>query len=204
LEVAQDRRVVVLEDNCYYELFYQDPPPPSLLGLDDAGVVLQSGSFSKYVVPGLRMAWVAGRPEAVEPVVPARQDFAPSPLIARALARYLADGRLDRHLVTVREAYAHKQGIAVAALRKHCEPWVRFREPAGGIYLWLEILDGVDHDVALQRAADGGVRFRAGVRFTDLERGKRFLRLCFVQVPEADIEPGIAILGEALSSATDR
>jgi 2-aminoadipate transaminase len=81
---------------------------------------------------------------------------------------------------------------------------VRYRLPRGGIYFWLELDGAVDADAALEHAAAGGVRFRPGVRFTDADDGKRFLRLSCVQVPAPDIEPGIAVLGEALAKAAQR
>jgi 2-aminoadipate transaminase len=204
LEVARRFGTIVLEDNCYYQLFYYEHPPPSLLGLDESGIVLQSGSFSKYLAPGLRMAWIAGPAATVAPLAGVRQDFAVSQLLARALARYLGDGRLESHLELLRDAYRHKHEIAAAALQKHCRPWVRFRVPRGGIYFWLELDDSVDADAALEHAAAGGVRFRPGVRFTGEDDGKRFLRLSCVQIPAPDIEPGIAALGQALAKALKR
>ena len=203
LEVARRFGTIVLEDNCYYQLFYYEPPPPSLLGLDESGMVLQSGSFSKYLAPGLRMAWIAGPPATVAPLAGVRQDFAVSQLLARALARYLVDGRLESHLELLRGAYRHKHEIAAAALQKHCRPWVRFRVPRGGIYFWLELDDSVDADAALEHAAAGGVRFRPGVRFTGADDGKRFIRLSCVQIPAARHRTGHRRAGPSPGQVTE-
>ena len=89
------RGVVVVEDNCYYDIHYEKPPPPTLLSLDVSGLVVQSDSFSKILAPGLRMGWVAGIPEALAAVATARQDLGVSQWLARALELYVGDGRLD-------------------------------------------------------------------------------------------------------------
>jgi 2-aminoadipate transaminase len=81
---------------------------------------------------------------------------------------------------------------------------VRFRAPRGGIYFWLELDDNIDADTALEHAAASGVRFRPGVRFTGADDGKRFIRLWCVQMPAADVEAGIAVLGAALAKAVKR
>src|SRR5690606_37387789 len=116
LEIAEEWGVAVLEDNCYYEFSYDEPPPPTLLALDRSGLVLQSDSFSKYVAPGLRLAWLAGAPEVVEAAVQVRQDFAVSQLLGRAMQRFVDAGMLDGHLATLRERYRRKRDLAAAAL----------------------------------------------------------------------------------------
>jgi len=201
VELAAERGVMVLEDNCYVEFAYDAPAPPTLRAYDDAGVVLQSDSFSKYVAPGLRMGWIAGHPAAVEGVVRVRQDFSVSALLARALERFIVSGAYDAHLDELRRRYRHKRDLTAAALRQHCEPLVTFREPSGGFYFWLRIADEVDWDEARARAAAAGIALRPGSRFTDDESGPQHVRLSPIQVPDADIEPGITELGRALRAS---
>ena len=198
--LAHEWQVLLLEDNCYYEFAYDEPPPPTLLALDDAGLVLQSDSFSKYVAPGLRMAWLAGHPAAIEAVTRVRQDFAVSRLVARTLERYVEGGDLDAHLEELRAHYARKRDLTVHALDAHCSPWVRFRPPAGGFYFWLEIDPRVDWDAARAELAAQGIAFRPGDRFSDAPDAGRHVRLSPIQVPEELIEPGIAALGAALTA----
>ena len=190
--------MTVLEDNCYYEFAYDEPPPPTLLALDESGFVLQSDSFSKYVAPGLRMAWLVGAPETVDDLVRVRQDFAVSRLLARALERYLAGGHLDAHLTELRIHYRHKRDLTTAALRASCGEWLSFREPAGGFYFWLELSDAVDWEEARRLAAAEGFEFRPADRLADDASGRCFVRLSSIQVSEEDIDRGLATLGTVL------
>jgi 2-aminoadipate transaminase len=204
IALAKEWHVMLLEDNCYYAFAYDESPPPTLLALDDAGFVLQSDSFSKYVAPGLRLAWLAGDPVAIDAIVRVRQDFAVSQLLARAMERYVASGDLDLHLAELRDLYRTKRDITSHALRTHCEPWVRFREPAGGFYFWLEVDERVDWDIARAHLAEQGIAFRPGDRFVDDGDGRRFVRISPIQVPTEHIAPGIAALGDALARAVRR
>ena len=198
LDVAREWGVTVLEDNCYYEFAYDEAPPPTLLALDQSGIVLQSDSFSKYVAPGLRMAWLVGAPDTVDALARARQDFAVSQLLARALERYVARGHLEAHLAELRVHYRHKRDLTSAALRRHCGEWVTFREPAGGFYFWLELSDAVDWDAARRLAAAEGIELRPADQFADDVSGRRYVRLSSIQVPDRDIDRGIATLGTVL------
>lgn len=198
LDIAADWGVIVLEDNCYYELYYDQPAPPSLLALDTSGLVLQSDSFSKTIAPGLRLAWLSGTSQAIEPVARIRQDFAVSQLLARAVTLYLEDGHFLAHIEKMRAVYREKRDIAVDALRRYCEPWVRFRVPTGGFYLWLEIDETVDWAKARDLAARAGVAVRPGDRFTVNRSSSDFVRLSWAQCGLDEISEGISILGSAL------
>jgi 2-aminoadipate transaminase len=202
IDLAGRRGVIVVEDNCYYDIYYEQPPPPTLLSLDDSGLVVQSDSFSKVLAPGLRMGWLAGTPEMVAAVAVARQDLGVSQWLARALELYVADGKLDDHIDELRTAYRRKRDIALAALAEHCAPWVRFRAPQGGIYFWLEMSEDVDWDQVRERVAQEGVACRPGERFTGDDSGRRFLRMAYLQVPEDQIRRGVAALGRALAASS--
>ena len=79
-----------------------------------------------------------------------------------------------------------------------------FREPTGGFYFWLRIADEVDWDQARATAAAAGIAVRPGARFTEDSTGPQHVRLSPIQVPDDDIEPGIAELGRALRAAVRR
>jgi 2-aminoadipate transaminase len=198
IEIAAEWGVIVLEDNCYYAFDYDDKPPPTLLALDHTGYVLQSDSFSKYVAPGLRMAWAAGHPDAIEAMVRVRQDFAVSQLLARAVERYIRAGYLDSHLDSLRSLYKTKRDLTAAALAEHCQGLVTWRVPSGGFYFWLEISPDVDWELARHKVARSGVAYRPGDGFVGDDSGRKFVRISSIQVREEDIEPGIVALADAL------
>src|SRR5216683_307566 len=148
LELADEYDLVILEDNIYGDLRYSGEPIPTLLALDTSGRVLQSHGFSKIVAPALRLGWIAGPADAVAGLAAVRQDLGVSQWTARAMAEYMARGRLDPHIEQVNGVYRQKRDVAAAAVRKYCLPQVSFEVPDGGFYLWLELADGVNWERA--------------------------------------------------------
>ena len=203
LSVAERHHLVVLEDNLYYDLRYTGSEIPSLLSLDESGLVLQSNGFSKTLATGLRMAWVAGSPQATLPLELVRQDLGVNQWIAHTLALWINDGCWDRHLDLVLASARRKYQVTLSALRQYCEPYLRFGVPDGGIYFWLELDSAVDA-ARLRALLDAeGVGIAPGERFTPNDAGRRFFRLAFLDVDDRDLETGIAVIGRCLArSAT--
>jgi 2-aminoadipate transaminase len=206
IAVAEAWNVVVLEDICYAEFRYEGERQPTLRALDEAGLVLQSDSFSKYIAPGLRLAWVAGAPDAIAGLVRVRQDFAVNQVMARAVHRFIASGEFDAHLDSLRVFYRHKRDVTVDALQRYCAPWVRFAVPSGGFNCWLEIAPTVDWDEARSHLEETGISMRPGELFAagagGNGAGRRCVRLSFAHVSEEDIEWAIATMGSVLASCT--
>jgi 2-aminoadipate transaminase len=202
LEIAHEWGLVVVEDNAYYDQWFDEPPPPTLFSMDDSGLVLLSETFGKQLAPGLRLGYMTGVPEAMRALDVVREDLGVNKLIPMMLDAYIADGRLDAHLERFRETSRRKRDAALAGLRKHCAPWVEFEVPSGGIYFWLKLSDEIDSKQlnALMRA--DGLSTRAGDGFSDdPATGAGYMRLAFQQESLEGIEKGIEALGRALAAS---
>jgi len=199
VELAREWGLLIVEDDAYGDLRYEGEPAPSLFSLDEAGLVLKLGSFSKVLAAGLRLGWAAGHPDAVAALVSVRHDMGVSPLIARTVAGYAAGGGLERHIQRLVAHYRAKRDLMVAALGEHCAPYVRFATPAGGFFIWLALAEGVDPDRLAEAAAQESVGYVPGTAFFADGGGRRNVRLAFSFAPSDDIERGIAALGRALA-----
>ena len=78
-----------------------------------------------------------------------------SPLLHRTLAEYVSSGKLDDHLDDMRPIYAEKSKVLANSLAEHCEPYLRFNEPAGGFFQWVESVEAPARDVVRQAAEEG-------------------------------------------------
>jgi 2-aminoadipate transaminase len=203
VEIAQEWEVILVEDNCYHDLYFEEPPPPTLLSMDATGLVIQTDSFSKIVAPGLRMGWVTACPDAIAPLAAVRQDLGVSQLIARTLELYLNDGRLEPRLEMLRPKYKRKRDVAVAALKEHCGDYLTYTIPQGGIYFWLQADSRVDCARVSELLATEGVACRPGERFTDDPTGRQFFRMAFLQVSEDEVNRGVEALGRALRASAE-
>lgn len=164
VEVCAKHHIFIMEDMAYTEIYFDKPPPPSLYAVADGHGVIQIGTFSKIIATGLRVGWVQAKLPVIESLARVRFDMGGSPLLHRALARYVESGTLEPHLTEMRELYRKKCETLVASLREHCEPYLRFEVPDGGFFLWAECIGAKAQDVAREAAIEG-VTFAAGSNF---------------------------------------
>src|SRR4051794_21779350 len=203
VELAQKYNFLVLEDNVYGALRYEGEAIPSILSLDDSGLVFRVDSFSKTLAPALRIGWVTGHPDVIGGLSAVKGDLGISQWTARVLAEYLREGLYDPHLEKVKALYHTKRDIAMSALDAHCSPHVTFSKPDGGFFLWVELADNIDGTQVMMKGIADGVVCRPGERFFgETDQGKQFFRLAFTQVPTDEIERGIAVLGKAIAAST--
>jgi 2-aminoadipate transaminase len=204
LDLARRWNVYVVEDNCYNELWYDRPTPPTLLSLEPGGRVIQSDSFSKMLAPGLRTGWVVAAPEVAGMIGRMRPDLGVSQFTSHVVTAWMADGHLDAHLQQVRPRYRRKRDVAADALRRHCGDFVKFTVPQGGIFFWLELAPGIDGQKVRETLLREGVACRPGERFSGATAENGYLRMSFLQVEEEEIERGVALLGKAFEACLRR
>lgn len=198
LALAKEHSFLIMEDNVYGDLRFAGEDLPTLLSLDDTGLVIQCGSFSKIVAPALRLGWIAGQPRAIEALAAVRQDLGVGQWLARVMAEYLAEGLLDPHIAKANQVYKSKAETASRTLREQCGDFVRFTDPQGSFYLWIEIDERIDWDKAAKMAEREGIFFRPGERFMNDTGGRQFLRLAYSHVSEDVIARGLETLGGIL------
>lgn len=204
IELAAKWNFVIIEDNVYRELRYTGEHLPSMLALDDHGVVVRVDSFSKVLAPGVRLGWITGSPALMNVLTSMRGDLGVSQWIARVVERFVRDGLLERHIETVVSLYRDKLAAAEHALHEAADPWVRWRTPEGGFFLWVELDASIDAAEVMAYALEEGVLCRAGERFYgDGDDGRQFFRLAYPAVPIAEIERGMAVLGRAIARAME-
>ncbi len=203
LELAAEHAFVIVEDNVYGELRYDGEPLPTLLRLDTRGVVVQINSFSKTVMPALRLGWVVGSAEAIAAMDRVRRDLGVGQLVARVVAEFVGEGLLEPHIANARDLYRDKRDAAVAALEEHCSPFMTWNRPEGGYFIWLELNDDIDTGAVQSSAMAQGVMCRPGERFFgQTGEGGNGLRLAFTLAPIEDMRRAIEILGKAAADGS--
>jgi 2-aminoadipate transaminase len=195
----------LVEDDPYGELWYSSPPPPGLRAFAPERT-LRVCSFSKVLAPGLRLGYVVGPRAAIDLLARLKQatDLHTATLTQHAAARLLASGLLDEQLPRVRALYASQAAAMFAALRAHMPPGVGFREPAGGMFVWLTVPPRIDTLRLLDRAIERDVVFVPGAPFYAAAPRHDTLRLSFVTVPAETIDRGVAILATLIKEELQR
>jgi 2-aminoadipate transaminase len=202
LALALEREMLIVEDNVYAAFDYDGQAPPTLLSLDDQGIVIQTDSFSKVVAPGTRVGWAAGTEEAIFGLAMVRQDLGANQWISKVMTDYLAEGLLERQIESVNTVYREKRDVVARELDAHCKPWVDYRFPHGGFYFWLDLAEDVPWERVQELAYEKGIAMRPGEMFMGKGDGRGHLRMSYVHLPVAEIESGIQTFGEVLKNAT--
>ncbi len=209
LEIAVRTQTLVVEDDPYGELYFDQPPPPSLLALSDEvpgsrDWLAYCGSFSKILSPGLRVGWLIAPPALLANATMCKQfsDAHTSNLTQAIAAHYLTLNRLDGALAVVRKTYAARAAIMAESLRRELGDAVEFNQPQGGMFFWSR-LTGANGQARhapdfAKRAIAQGVAFVPGAPFFAHDPDLASFRLSFATVGLEKIEEGIARLGKSL------
>jgi GntR family transcriptional regulator/MocR family aminotransferase len=157
LRWAAAARAWVIEDDYDSEFRHRGRPLMALQGLDEAGVVVYVGTFSKSIFPGLRLGFLVAPPALVDVFLRARlADTAPASALDQAtLADFIADGHFARHLRRMRNTYRERAEALRAALTAECGGALALHDCDTGMQLVADLLVARDRDVRDEAGARG-------------------------------------------------
>lgn len=192
--LAERYNVPLLEDDFVGDLRYDGRVQPALKTLAAAGHVIYIGTFSKMLMPGLRVGFLVAEGPIFERLATLKRvsDLTTSTLMQRTLDAYVNVGQYQAHVRRSGRLYRQRRDAMLAAIQRYLPPTVHVDAPQGGLFLWLRLPEGISCLDLLPRAARAGVEFAPGTRFfPDPAEGEPFLRLNFAtQSPEV-IEEGV-------------
>ncbi len=209
LELAAQYQTLVVEDDPYGDLYFDAPPPPSLLALapqvpGSADWLAHCGSLSKILAPGLRLGWLVAPPALLANAVMCKQfsDANTSTLAQTTAAAYLQSDRLPAAIARVRAVYAARARQMAASLHHELGNAVAFTAPQGGMFFWVRLTgaNGCVTDAALyaRQAIEKQVAFVPGAAFFAAQPDPSYLRMSFATANEESIVEGVARMAHAL------
>ena len=203
LEIAQRYELPILEDNPYGELRYEGQTIPTLKSMDTTGVVTYMGSFSKVLSPGIRLGWMLASRELIEKYESAKEcaDLQASTLTQMVVDTYLAHNDLDENIRRLNELYRGRRDKMLALLAAEFPEGSRWTHPCGGLFLWATLPEGIDTDALLPITVAHKAAYIPGRAFFADGDECRCLRLNFSNASEAQMEQGIAIMGQVFRDA---
>lgn len=200
LELAARHQVPIVEDHIYARLHFRSESLPSLKALDRAGIVIQVDSFSKIAFPGLRVGWILAPEKVIDRLRLVKQytDLHTDQLAQAAMAEFVQQGFLDKHVKAMREVYSRRLAVLLDSMQRHMPEGVDWTRPDGGMSIWVMLPPGFDASELSVHARARGVLFSPGRYFyVQVPRPNAF-RLGFSGLDERKIARGVEILGEEL------
>lgn len=210
LNFADALDIPLFEDSPYETLRYSGQAVPLLITLAaeraggiDKCRVLHAGTFSKSIVPGLRVGWLIGPRDVIAQLALAKQaaDIQTSTINQMVLAE-IAPAVVPAQAEKVRPVYRARRDAMLAALEAHMPDGTTWTRPEGGFFIWVTLPEHIDTAKLLPRAVEEArVAYVPGTPFFAGGGGRHNLRLSFSNTGEAAITEGIARLGALLKAA---
>lgn len=196
LELATRYDCVILEDNAYEGLSFGAVPPP-IKAIDRTDRVIYLGTFSKTLMPGLRVGFMAVTGKPYRPLLERKllSDLHVSTVSQAIVSEFLATGHYRRYLNQMRSLNLGNRDLMLQALEQHFPAEATWTVPDGGLFLWVTLPEGLPMPTICHEAAAQKVFIVSGATFFPNQQGYPALRLNFSQPPEV-IDRGIAVLGK--------
>ncbi len=197
---ARGAGVPVIEDGYGTDLALDGGELPPLRALDPA--VIHLGTFSKRLLPGLRVGYLVVPPGLLAPLLALKHamDLGTSPLLQLALADYLARGLFAPHLRHLRTTLQARRDALVAALVAQLPDACEVPTPEAGLALWLRLPNGLDAaELATELAREGVLVQPSALGPSSGARGQA-LRLAFCVEPESRLVEAARVIGRVLRS----
>src|SRR5258708_7059750 len=202
IRLAREYNFLIVEDDVYRELCFENAVPDSFYSLANGTNVLSIGSFSETPPPCLRLGWLVGADEAIQRFVncgTTQMGGGASPFTANIVAEFCRKGYLEPHVSDLRALYKRRRDAALSALTQSMPGGVTWTHPGGGFFIWLTLPGHVSAQKVKQIAQQRGGNVAPGEGyFLNPADGSHNLRLAFSFAPPPDIQAAIKILGNVI------
>ncbi len=197
--LAKQYGVLILEDNPYGDLRVAGESLPSIKSMDDDGIVIYAGSFSKVLAPGVRVGYtVAPAPIVAKMTVGKQAADTHTPMFTQMLVdEWMATTDFEAHIQKIREIYRRKLNLMCDLIDEKLGGFVEYVRPEGGMFVWCRLPDSVNMLDFCARAVEKKVAVVPGSAFT-VEEGEttNCFRMNFTTPSDENIVKGMDILGE--------
>lgn len=198
IDIAHGENILIVEDNPYGLLWFDQAPPPAMRSVSDKGIIYL-GSFSKTLAPGLRVGWVVAPHGIREKLILASEAavLSPSTFSQLVIADYFDHNDWRGQIDAFRSLYRDRRDAMVDALA-HELPDIPHTTPGGGFFLWLDLPAGMNSKEMLPRAVTELVAYTPGTAFFADGRGHSHIRLAFCYPTPERIREGVSRLAKVI------
>lgn len=197
IDIARERDIPVVEDNCYGDVHFDGDKPPALYALSDYDKIIYMCSLSKILAPGMRLGYLYARGDLLETILARRHDAGGNYFAAAVVAELYRDNVWDL-TEELNVALKVKKNLVVDGLAAEVADFCAWSNPAGGLFVWVRFPDDVDQDKLARLTGEAGFHYARGSNFHIHGAQSPYLRLAFGHVPDDDIRDGIPVLARCL------
>jgi DNA-binding transcriptional MocR family regulator len=204
VQLANEQHVLIVEDDVYRELNYDDASPPSLWSIaKQRGMghcVARLGSFAKSLAPGLRLGYMNADPQMVARFADGGVIFSGggnNHFAAMQVAAFCQNGDFDTNTARLRSAYRARRDTMINALAQHL-PQCRWVKPQGGYFVWVTCPAHINTAELVPFAEKHAVSYVPGAKFYTTNPATNCMRLAFSLYEPDRLYEGVRRLGLAM------
>jgi GntR family transcriptional regulator/MocR family aminotransferase len=198
LEWARHEDAVVIEDDYDSEFRFADRPLEPLHSLDRGDRVLYVGSFSKTMLPMLRLGFLVAPPSLLPALLAAKRLSGRQTDVTTqgAMARFMAEGLFVRHVRRATREYATRRTRILDVLRRDFADLLDVVPSTAGLHLAGWSRGDVDVPALVARAASAGVKVEDMAGYYGFGTGRPGLALGYGGIELDRIDEGLGLLRE--------
>ena len=200
LELAEKYDTYIIEEDNFCDFHYGKEDIVPLKALDYKNRVIYIKSFSKILMPGLRIG-LAVLPKKIHQAVMEVKyttDISTSGFIQRALEYYLRENGWEQHAEQMRKYGSGKYRKTLSAARKYISGMAKYGLPNGGVSLWIELPAGISAETFCSRLLEKNVILTPGSQYSLNGEEDSHVRLSFGNLSDDQIEVGLKRMGDML------
>ncbi|MBS7529233.1 PLP-dependent aminotransferase family protein [Hazenella sp. IB182353] len=200
LEIAEIYHCLIVEDDPWYEIYYESPPPPPLYLLDQTGHVIYLKGFSKTLSPGLRVGMLAAKGPILYKLlnVKAVSDLCTPLLNQRIYYHLLQEKACTTYFASLRKTLRSRRDHVHQLLLKHAPSEVTWRLPSGGYCFWITLPPNIQTQELIAQSAQLGITLLDGAVCHPSISDHKHIRLSFASLPLQQLEEGIRTLCQVM------
>ncbi|WP_157834648.1 PLP-dependent aminotransferase family protein [Oceanospirillum beijerinckii] len=202
VKLAADKQCVLVADEVYQSLYFDQKPPAPLACYNRDAPVLSIGSFSKILAPGLRLGWIQASGELLYKLTNSALLFSGgglAPVTSALVGALIAKGEFQNNLAHLRQTYAARSELLYDGLVSTFGDQIQIKKPEGGYFLWAHFVDGRDVAAKRDQARELSVNYLPGNLCSATGQFRSSMRLCFAWYPEQQLITACERLGEVLT-----
>ncbi|TET95403.1 MAG: PLP-dependent aminotransferase family protein, partial [Candidatus Zixiibacteriota bacterium] len=180
IELAMKYNLPIIDDNPYSDIRFSGERLPTLKSIG-GDVVITISTFSKILAPGLRLGWMNGPTEIMSYFEKVKQctDLHTNTLCQYMIYEYVVAGKLEPHIEKLKTDYKVKRDLMIKTMRETFPNGIKWTEPEGGLFLWVELPTHMSAKDLLPKAVEMKVAYVYGQPFHPDGQGQNTLRLNF-------------------------
>jgi GntR family transcriptional regulator/MocR family aminotransferase len=200
VEFARSRGAVIVEDDYDGEFRFDGAPLEALRSFEFTDVVFYVGTFSKCMLPTLRLGFVVAPDWAMSPLITAKKsaDWQCSTPVQIAVSGFIAEGHLERHIRKMRQIYRRRRQVLLTGLKKHLGKWLEPQPSFYGMHVTALARTSLDLDHIAEALVESKVKMHTLSRYYLGRRTKAGLIFGYAVTDLPEIDRGLSLLRTAL------